>query len=210
MKQPELHSLLREIVQEVLDEMTGTGAVAGYQTPFAFQGKGDAARKRKIAADSMPGGKVVGEGEPDAETEESLLVRRSLSEQIDMRGKPCKKCKKGTYQETSQFDDMDGVVHCTKCGHPVKRWVENLSEARSRYLNYRDSDVMKTHAKVSYGIKEAHSMLREVEFLVGLCERLKLESGTSNDQLWKRTAVDVSRIHQRLKEIARRVSRLSK
>lgn len=163
MKQTELHSLLREIVQEVLDEMTGTGAVAGYQTPFAFQGKGDAARKRKIAARSMPGGKVVGEGEPvDDAAEKELLVRRSLA------------------------------------------------EARSRYLNYRDSDVMKTHAKVSYGIKEAHSMLREVEFLVGLCERLKLESGTTNDQLWKRTAVDVSRIHQRLKEIARRVRRLSK
>ena len=162
MKQTELHSLLREIVQEVLDEMTGTGAVAGYQTPFAFQGKGDSVRKRKIAADSMPGGKVVGEGAPSEDAEKELLVRRSLG------------------------------------------------EARSRYLNYRDSDVMKTHAKVSYGIKEAHSMLREVEFLVGLCERLKLESGTSNDQLWKRTAVDVSRIHQRLKEIARRVSRLSK
>ncbi len=163
MKQTELHSILHEIIDEVLDEMTGTGAVAGYQTPFAFQGKGDSARKKKIAADSMPGGKVVGEAEiDDDKTDEELLVRRSLE------------------------------------------------EARSRYLNYRDSDVMKTHAKVSYGIKEAHSMLREVEFLVGLCERLKVESGTTNDRLWKRTAVDVSKIHTRLKEIARRVSRLSK
>jgi hypothetical protein len=159
-----LNTILREIIDEVLDEMTGTGAVAGYQTPNAFQGgSGDASRKKKIAARSMPGGKVVGESdESDDKPEEELLVRRSLG------------------------------------------------EARGRYLNYRDSDVMKTHAKVSYGIKEAHSMLREVEFLVGLCERLKTESGTSNDQLWKRTAVDVSKIHQRLKEIARRVNRLRK
>lgn len=163
MKQSELTSILREIVEEVLDEMTGTGAVAGYQTPFAFQGKGDSVRKRKIAADSMPGGKVVGEVESsDDKSEEELLIRRQLE------------------------------------------------EARSRYLNYRDCSEMKTHAKISYGIKEAHSMLREVEFLVGLCERLKLESGVSNDRLWKRTAQDVKNIHTRLKEIARRVSRLNK
>lgn len=162
MKQIELQSLLREIVKEVLDEMTGTGAVAGYNTPFAFQGKGDSARKRKIATKSMPGGKVAGEGEPSDQVEEELMVRRSLG------------------------------------------------EARSRYNNFRNSDAMKTHAKVSYGMQQAHSMLREVEFLVGICERLKTESGTDNTHLWKRTGQDINNIHLRLKEIARKVKRMSK
>lgn len=209
MKQSKLHSLLHEIVQEVLDEMTSTGAVAGYNTPNAFQGgSGDAYRKRKIVAKSMPGGKVVGENDDGGE--EELMVRRSLTEVTDMKGQKCQKCKKGTYQETSQLDDMDGVVHCTKCGHPTKRHPDRISEGRSRYRNFRDSDMMKTHGKISYGIKEANAMLREVEYLVGICERLKLESGTSNDALWKRSTKDIFNIQTRLKEISKRINRMRK
>ena len=47
--------------------------------------------------------------------------QESKMQQVDMKGKKCTSCKKGTYQETSQMDDMDGVVHCTKCGKGLKR-----------------------------------------------------------------------------------------
>ena len=40
----------------------------------------------------------------------------------DMTGKKCKKCKKGKYKETSIHDDMDGVLHCSKCGDKIKRY----------------------------------------------------------------------------------------
>lgn len=30
--------IIRELVEEVIEEMTSTGAVAGYQTPAAFRG----------------------------------------------------------------------------------------------------------------------------------------------------------------------------
>lgn len=39
----------------------------------------------------------------------------------DLKGKPCKSCGKGTYQETSQQDDYEGTLHCNKCGAEVKR-----------------------------------------------------------------------------------------
>jgi len=42
--------------------------------------------------------------------------------EVDMTGKKCTTCKKGTYQETSQMDDMDGVLHCTNCGKKIKRY----------------------------------------------------------------------------------------
>ena len=44
------------------------------------------------------------------------------AENKDMTGQPCEKCKRGKYQETSIHDDMDGVLHCTKCGTKVDRW----------------------------------------------------------------------------------------
>jgi hypothetical protein len=43
---------------------------------------------------------------------------------LDNKGKVCKNCKKGTYQETKITDDWDGVLHCTECGHQVARWEE--------------------------------------------------------------------------------------
>lgn len=57
------------------------------------------------------------------------------STQKDMTGQTCEKCKKGKYQETSIHDDMDGVLHCTKCGTKVDRWrayKEPSTRARSR------------------------------------------------------------------------------
>ena len=48
-------------------------------------------------------------------------VKEAAGKQVDMKGKKCTACKKGTYQETSQMDDTDGVLHCTKCKKEVKR-----------------------------------------------------------------------------------------
>jgi ribosomal protein L37AE/L43A len=57
------------------------------------------------------------------------------AENKDMTGQTCEKCKRGKYQETSIHDDMDGVLHCTKCGTKVDRWrayKEPSARARSR------------------------------------------------------------------------------
>lgn len=157
--------IIRELVEEVIEEMTATGAVAGYMTPAAFRGHKS---KKKSAERSMPGGKVVGEEDTDDTTVgegETLTLRREVSV---------------------------------------------MEEARSRYRNFKESDMMRNHAKVSYGLMEAKKMLREVEYLVGICERLKTECGYSNDNLWKRTHGDMVEIHQRLKEIAKRINKMGK
>lgn len=40
----------------------------------------------------------------------------------DMMSEKCSKCEDGTYEEAGFHDDMDGVLHCTKCNKEVKRW----------------------------------------------------------------------------------------
>lgn len=47
---------------------------------------------------------------------------------VDQTGKKCRKCKKGTYQETSQQDDMDGTLHCNKCGAEITRHLKESDE----------------------------------------------------------------------------------
>lgn len=158
--------LIHELVEEVLDEMTATGAVGGYMTPAAFRGHKS---KKKTAERSMPGGKVVGKEDTDdttvGESEESL---------------------------------------------PIMRRGAQVMEGRSRYRNFKESDMMKNHAKISYGINQAKKMLGEVEYLVELCEKLKTECGYSTQNLWARTQPDMKEIHARLKEIAKKINRMGK
>ena len=156
--------IIRELVEEVIEEMSATGAVAGYMTPAAFRGHKS---KKKSAEKSMPGGKVVGKEDTDDTTVgegETLTLRRDA----------------------------------------------HIMEARSRYRNFKESDMMKNHAKISYGINQAKKMLGEVEYLVGICERLKTECGYSTNNLWARTQPDMKEIHHRLKEIAKRINRMGK
>jgi hypothetical protein len=79
-----------------------------------------------------------------------------------------------------------------------------------RYQNFKKNDTMRNHAKVSFGISEAKRILREVEFLVGICERLKSEDRIGGDQLWKRTKPDLVKINRHLKEISKRIYRIGK
>ena len=53
----------------------------------------------------------------------TVLKNKPHASQIDMMGKKCKKCKKGKYKETSQMDDLKGVLHCDKCGDEIERYM---------------------------------------------------------------------------------------
>jgi len=48
----------------------------------------------------------------------------TLYSTIDFMNKDCEKCGEGYYKETSIHDDWDGVLHCSKCNHEVKRHKE--------------------------------------------------------------------------------------
>lgn len=44
--------------------------------------------------------------------------------EIDMYGELCLTCGVGTFQETTQYDCMDGVLHCPACKTQINRWIE--------------------------------------------------------------------------------------
>ena len=92
----------------------------------------------------------------------------------------------------------------------LRRGGEVMEEGRSRFRNFKESDEMKNHAKVSYGIREAKKILREVDFLVGICNRLKTECDVPNDKLWKRTSTDLMEITTQLKEITKKIRRIGR
>ena len=156
--------ILRELVEEVIEEMTSTGAVAGYQTPAAFRGHKS---KKKSAEYSMPGGKVVGKEDTDDTTVgegETLTLRRDIG----------------------------------------------IMEGRSRYRNFKDSDMMRNESKINLAVQETKKMLREINFLLSLTERLKTESGISKNNYLSRTIPNLAEIGRQIKEIANRINRIRK
>lgn len=60
------------------------------------------------------------------ESDLTRIVRRVINEsskkEIDVKGKKCELCGKGTYKETSQMDDLNGTLHCSKCDKMVDRY----------------------------------------------------------------------------------------
>lgn len=52
----------------------------------------------------------------------SLKKTIKMSKRVPNLGVKCEKCASGLYAETTAHDDMDGVLHCNKCGHEIKAY----------------------------------------------------------------------------------------
>ena len=92
---------------------------------------------------------------------------------VDMKGKKCTACKKGTYQETSQHDDMDGVLHCDKCNREVKR--HQAAASKKKRVSEGIMDVVKqTFNDCVAGYPQGTS---EGQFLQGWARAIRAETG---------------------------------
>ena len=80
-----------------------------------------------------------------------------------MKGKKCTKCKKGTYKETSQMDDLKGVLHCDKCNDETERYV-NESVVNERNITIKRQYTDKSPAvTVGKAAKVRNRMLEAIK-----------------------------------------------
>ena len=108
-----------------------------------------------------------------AEIQFAELLGETTSKQVDMKGKKCTTCKKGTYEETSQHDDMDGVLHCTKCQKEVKR--HRAADSKKKNVSEGIMDVVKqTFNDCVAGYPQGTS---EGQFLQGWARAIRAETG---------------------------------
>lgn len=83
----------------------------------------------------------------------SLKKEEKISEDeqsVDLRGKTHKGCG-GKFDETSQMDDMDGVLHCKKCEKKVDRYVspESLKKLSEGMFVVKNQDGVEKRFKDS-------------------------------------------------------------
>jgi predicted RNA-binding protein Jag len=156
--------IIRELVEEVIEEMTSTGAVSVPLSKNAFGGDAENAAIR-----SIPGGSLV-------------------------------KSKKTKKDNTSVEEAEESL--------PIVRRGAEIMEGR--YRNLKESDIMRNESKINLAVQEAKKMLKEVNFLLSITERLKLECGISNKEYLNRTVPNLMEINRQIKEIAKRINRIRK
>ena len=99
----------------------------------------------------------------------------------DLTDQLCTECGIGLYKETSHYDDLDGVLHCTnkKCNHEVKRYKWEHNPQPHKQL---------TNKQMSYSEKY-QQLENQIEELQKEVKRLKEEE--VNNKLPNRFAIDV-------------------
>jgi len=195
-----LKELIKRLIRQVLDEMTGTGAVAPVTGPFAFSQRGQ--RHGKKATDAMKGlGFTVAK---EIDEEKKLDPVGHEDGDVDNDG------KSGTSSDKYLLKRRLAVAKQQKRKKVIQhleKELGKLDEATSRYSRLK-SFPKKNSYKISILTQEITKMLREVDFLMSMNERLKTEMGVSKEDLWKRTDHRISEIKARLKSIGEKLRTL--
>lgn len=191
MKRSNLKEEIRKIFIEIskededLDEMTGTGGVAGYNTPNAFSGNEEDAKKKNKRLATVSGGEIVGEAKKakKKKLKEADILNLKPEKEKPTAGKECADCDK-------KIADVSGM---------------ELTE--NRWLDLKNEDGT-PKAKVGKGIRNIRTQLSEIEKFVDWYGKLKTESGLKKEDYWKRTHRHLNSIKERLMNLSDKIRTL--
>ena len=191
-----LKEIIKGIVKEIqsekeLEEMTGTGAVAGYDTPAAFSKPGQTAKKNKRLA-NVTGGEVV----DDLEEAKDWLKN-------DV---PANSKKPLTIKPTAiSSADAGGIAD--KSGMILAKDDDEANLNENRWLEIKNGD-SSPKAKMSKGMTSIKHQLGEVEKFVNWYSKIKNENGVKRDDYYKRTHKSLHKIKERLMNLSEKIRTL--
>ncbi len=111
-----LRKIIREVLQEELNEMTTTGDVAGYNIPMAFQGNNPKNKARKKGIATQLGMQLTPRGEKDLNTPADKLENlaegkmRYHEYKKDESATPTKKIAKAISEVNRNLQEMERVI----------------------------------------------------------------------------------------------------
>ena len=191
-----LKEIIRGIVKEIqsekeLEEMTGTGAVAGYDTPNAFSKPGQTAKKNKRLA-NVTGGEVVDDLE---EAKDWLKNDVPANSKNALTIKP------------TATDCSDSGEIADKSGMILAKDDDEASLNENRWLAIKNEDGS-PKAKMSKGISSIKQQLGEVEKFVNWYSKIKNENGVKRGDYYKRTNKSLHKIKERLMNLSEKIRTL--
>ena len=191
-----LKEIIKGIVKEIqeekeLEEATGTGAVAGYDTPAAFSAPGQTAKKNKRLA-QVSGGDVV----DDLEEAKDWLKNDVPADS-----------KKPLEIKPTATDSSDSGEIADKSGMILAKDDDQASLNENRWLAIKKEEGS-PKAKMSKGITSIKQQLGEVEKFVNWYSKIKNENGVKRDDYYKRTNKSLHKIKERLMNLSEKIRTL--
>ena len=191
-----LKEIIRGIVKEIqdekeLEEMTGTGAVAGYDTPNAFSKPGQTAKKNKRLA-NVTGGEVVDDLEEAKDWLKNDVPANS---------------KKPLTMKPTAISSADAGGIADKSGMILAKDDEEASLNENRWLEIKNGDAS-PKAKMSRGVTSIKQQLGEVEKFVNWYSKIKNENGVKRGDYYKRTNKSLHKIKERLMNLSEKIRTL--
>jgi len=194
-----LRKYIRNEINKIVSEISTTGNIAGYLTPYAFAGDKNKSAARVKKRSTMLGYKLTNRGKEDIRVGDKL---QEVSE-IDV---PCIKGAFGPPIDVNPtgvaaFDlptsEKEFANHmATLVGYTVL--LEN-------YYEYKRDDSRQPHQKIGAAVDEVSKQLRLIEKALRMNHRLKKDTKLQNEHLWKRTQNQLLKIENRLLNMATRL-----
>jgi len=201
----ELKELIKSIIRKELEEMTGTGAIGAVTGPAAFSEKGQSHGKKATDAMTSMGFTVAKEiDEKKVGKKSKLDPVGKEDDDVDNDGIPATDSDEYLLRRRLDVSKKTGKKDTVKKIKKHLDDLEKLDEAVSRYNRFK-THPMKDRSKISMVVQEITKMLREVDFLMTVNEKLKTELNIPKDDLWKRTESRIAEIRSRLKSLESRL-----
>lgn len=191
-----LAALIEKLVDDELDEISTSAGAGPYDSPYAFDGSGaDTPVNKKKKDNPMDKGaqKPVSFGESKFDALKDKVAH-----------------EKGV-------TDPGGIAYAAGVKKYGKAGMEKKAEAgrkdedvnESRYTAFKVSEGL-PHQKIGKAIREINHQISEVEHLVGMASRLKNETNTTADRLWKNTGKGLAKMESRLASLAATIREMKK
>jgi hypothetical protein len=187
-----IKGIVKEIQEETeLEEATGTGAVAGYDTPNAFSKPGSTGKKNNRLA-KVTGGEVVDDLEEAKDWLKNDVPANS---------------KKPLAIKPTAISSADAGGIADKSGMILALTDDEANLNENRWLAIKNEEGS-PKSKMSKGVTSIKQQLGEVEKFVNWYSKIKNENGVKRGDYYKRTHKSLHKIKERLMNLSEKIRTL--
>jgi len=189
--------LLRTIIKKEIKEASTTATAGGeYDTPNAFQSKGN--EKRKKIAKTGTDFKVV-------EGKWAVMVDGVGKVIVDAQGAGQAKTIVGRQLKKG----LKGITKVSRVQTAFGKQLDKKTEIKeARYTKYRNDDTLTPRQKIGVSMREVRDSLNHLSRLIDMNVKLKTELKVDSKDYWKTTNKALTKISERLVKLANKVGKL--
>jgi hypothetical protein len=215
-KEDTFRKLIRELIKQEMEEANSTASVGGsYNTPHAFGGSNKKGKK-KGKAGYKGGHEDPTIGTDNFEPKDPKLRKESVKEARTINVEPNWEGMWRFFKQMAKTNPRDWKKMQRTMGSEwlkidkmaqQKGWKsESVNEGK--YHDYRNDDTMTPKQKIGMAMRETRDSLKELESIVKNNVRLKTELNVDSRSYWKNTHKALSKISERLVNLANKVGQL--